>query len=310
MFNVMPCNSSSHPGIYSHLASERLVVLLEDAKSPAASVTANRISADTIRQTMRDNQWLLLPRLSSQTVLDELCPVGPSSTDRRDDDDDAATAKTFCIVLVTRRDDDRGRRAVESFRKFARDFKQNHSHYQQHHFGGTPKIQFAYLFKSTQSAFFEALEKERKPPEEGGKSEVEEEGEPDSRTTVDVDPIALLWRHSAEGLRFGWAPRGWASLPPNVPVTPNPESHEDVAAFDAAAATAKRQRKKLVRQAQNSLSSFIAQMLATPSHELHHHLIAGAHGVLPFAFDVYDWFNFIYVASARGARVFCDGVVL
>ena len=266
-------------GIYSHLASERLVVLLEDAKSPAASVTANRISVETIRQTMRDNQWLHLPRLSSQTILDELCPVASSSSSSNGDDRSNNVAKTFCVVLLTKRDDDRSRRSAETFRKFARDFKQNHSH------DGSPKINFAYMFKTTQGAFFEALERRKQPPGSTAsdttttstKTEKLEEVDVDKDSGVDVDPIALFWRDSAEGLRFSWAPRGWASLKPEVEVSSDVGGGEDGGgAFDAAAAAAvKRARKKLVRQAQSSLSAFIATILSTPSHELHQHLIAG-----------------------------------
>ena len=215
----------------------------------------------------------------------------------------AKKKKTFCVVLLTATDDDRSRRSVETFRKYAREFKQNHSHHHLYGDESAPRISFAYLFKDTQGAFFEALERRRPPPSfeakpkategdaereveddnddddnDGGRKKKSDGGDGGDGDGVDnVEPIALLWRNSAEALRFDWAPLGWPSpaADDSAAAAAAADVDADVAASNAAAA-AKRERKKLVRQSQSSLSAFIAQILSTPSSELHEQLVAGS----------------------------------
>ncbi|KAM3961733.1 dnaJ homolog subfamily C member 16 l(3)80Fg [Aphomia sociella] len=54
---------------------DTMVLLKEDSEEPAATVSTTEIPTQTLHQLIEANQMLILPRLSSQSVLDAVCPV-------------------------------------------------------------------------------------------------------------------------------------------------------------------------------------------------------------------------------------------
>ncbi|KAJ2952479.1 hypothetical protein O0L34_g6797 [Tuta absoluta] len=68
---------------------DTMVILKEDSPEPAATVSTTEIPTHTLRDLIHANQMLTLPRLSSQSVLEAVCPVEWRATRRR-----------LCCVLV------------------------------------------------------------------------------------------------------------------------------------------------------------------------------------------------------------------
>ncbi|XP_049866727.1 dnaJ homolog subfamily C member 16 [Pectinophora gossypiella] len=69
---------------------DTMVVLKEDSEEPAATVSTTEIPTQTLRELIEANQMLTLPRLSSQSVLDTICPVEWRASRRR----------LCCVLLV------------------------------------------------------------------------------------------------------------------------------------------------------------------------------------------------------------------
>ncbi|XP_033107709.1 dnaJ homolog subfamily C member 16-like isoform X2 [Anneissia japonica] len=72
--------------------STRLLVFKEDADNYVDSLEASMLERESIRDVIMDNKYLYAPRLSSQTVFDDLCPVSPSKKNRK-----------VCVILFTQR---------------------------------------------------------------------------------------------------------------------------------------------------------------------------------------------------------------
>ncbi|XP_075969104.1 dnaJ homolog subfamily C member 16 l(3)80Fg [Anticarsia gemmatalis] len=69
--------------------TDTMVLLKEDSAEPAATVSTTEIPTQTLHQLIDTNQMLTLPRLSSQSVLESVCPVEWRAARRR-----------LCCVLV------------------------------------------------------------------------------------------------------------------------------------------------------------------------------------------------------------------
>ncbi|XP_072944107.1 dnaJ homolog subfamily C member 16 isoform X2 [Epargyreus clarus] len=108
---------------------DTMVLLKEDSVEPAATVSTTEIPTQTLRQLIEANQMLTLPRLSSQSVLDTVCPVEWRAARRR-----------LCCVLVAR--DLRGR-GVRELRRLAR--------------RAPERLRYAYVYAHAQPDFVNAL---------------------------------------------------------------------------------------------------------------------------------------------------------
>ncbi|XP_064461330.1 dnaJ homolog subfamily C member 16-like [Ornithodoros turicata] len=69
---------------------ESLLIFNEHLSSPAALLSMAELDPQALRDVLSANQFLILPRLSSQLLFDELCPPEPLRTRRR-----------LCVVMVT-----------------------------------------------------------------------------------------------------------------------------------------------------------------------------------------------------------------
>lgn len=110
---------------------DTMVLLKEDSSKPAATVSMADIPTPTLHQLIEANQFLTLPRLSSQSVLDLVCPVEWRPAQRR-----------LCCVLVA----GRGGGARAGLRRLA----------------ATPphspeRVRYAYIYNDMQPQFLSAL---------------------------------------------------------------------------------------------------------------------------------------------------------
>ncbi|KAL4706296.1 hypothetical protein ACJJTC_004905 [Scirpophaga incertulas] len=80
-------NVTSRYKIQRH--TDTMVLLKEDSEDPVATVSTTEIPTETLHQLIEANQMLMLPRLSSQSVLERVCPVEWRAARRR-----------LCCVLV------------------------------------------------------------------------------------------------------------------------------------------------------------------------------------------------------------------
>ncbi|KAL1492094.1 hypothetical protein ABEB36_012587 [Hypothenemus hampei] len=116
---------------------DTVLLFNENVSFPMASITMRDIPTSTLHNIISSNQYLALPRLSSQRVLDELCPCGFNKPKMK-----------ICVALVTddSADHDLHRQA---FRQYAQKFPYN-----------MEKVRFAYIYHKRQAHFLNALRPE------------------------------------------------------------------------------------------------------------------------------------------------------
>nr|SVE76936.1 EOG090X049L [Daphnia lumholtzi]SVE77533.1 EOG090X049L [Daphnia lumholtzi] len=128
-------------GIPSKLDS--LLLFQEDRDRPAARLSMADLPYSTLKDIIETNKYLQLPRLSSQKMLDLLCPPESSNVRRR-----------LCAILVTE-DREEDEEARKQLRHFTRQFKFSRE-----------RIVFSYLFREKQTEFLRALLEDGKSPAE------------------------------------------------------------------------------------------------------------------------------------------------
>ncbi|XP_014254175.1 dnaJ homolog subfamily C member 16 isoform X1 [Cimex lectularius] len=122
---------------------DALLVFNEITERPVASVSMADIPVHTMHDVINNNNYLLLPRLSSQALLDALCPAGMSSTRKR-----------LCVVLVCQ-DTPSHDPHRQSLRRFALE-----SHYSKE------RVRFMYIYQERQPQFISALTSGKNSPDE------------------------------------------------------------------------------------------------------------------------------------------------
>lgn len=137
-FGFVQMSSSSTEGIRMKYQVQRdmdsLLLFNENVDRPMARISMSDIPVQTMQDVINKNKYLLLPRLSSQAMLDALCPAGWSRPRKR-----------LCVLLVSQNtpyhDEHR-----QSLRRFAQE-----SNY-------TPdRVRFMYVFQERQADFVHAL---------------------------------------------------------------------------------------------------------------------------------------------------------
>lgn len=165
----LPSPSSSSP-------TDTVLLFQENTSHPSASITMQRdIPTTTLHHVIAANQYLALPRLSSQRVLEALCPCEWNKPRKR-----------LCVVLVTRasQDHDVHRGAFRSLAQQAGTV-----------YGGlTDRVRFAYIYHDRQEEFVKAL----MPPD--GRENVEP-----------VLRIVLIWRRDTSHVKYEWLEDKWES---------------------------------------------------------------------------------------------------
>lgn len=112
---------------------DTMVLLKEDSTEPAATVSTTEIPTQTLHQLIDSNQMLTLPRLSSQSVLESVCPVEWRAARRR----------LCCVLVCSGRSSDAGAEARRALRQLAR--------------AAPERTHYAYVYAHKQPAFIHAL---------------------------------------------------------------------------------------------------------------------------------------------------------
>nr|CAG4643869.1 EOG090X049L [Lepidurus arcticus] len=158
--------------ILTHVDS--LLLFQEDSTRASARLSMADLPFKTMKDVVESNKYLQLPRLSSQSMLDALCPPETSRLRRR-----------LCVVLVTREEAE----DVESARKALRQFVRTHFR------SGKDKdrLAFAYIYGHTQQEFVTALSKSEDSP-----------FEPHLH-------VVIVWRQDTQKISYRWLREPWAS---------------------------------------------------------------------------------------------------
>ncbi|KAJ3642615.1 hypothetical protein Zmor_025378 [Zophobas morio] len=113
---------------------DTVLLFNENTSSPMASLSMKDIPTSTLHHIVSSNQYLALPRLSSQEVLDALCPCEWNKPRKR-----------LCVVLVTKTSSSHDPHR-QSFRIYAQNSPYN-----------TEKVRFAYIYHDKQAEFVNSL---------------------------------------------------------------------------------------------------------------------------------------------------------
>lgn len=106
----------------------------EDSNRPVASISMNDIPTQTLNNVVSANQYLALPRLSSQDLLDGICPTEWNRPRKR-----------LCVILVTENTDAHDE-ARDALRKIALESAFS-----------AERVRFAYIYQDRQAEFVSAL---------------------------------------------------------------------------------------------------------------------------------------------------------
>ena len=146
---------------------------------PVASAAFEKLDLSTIYDLIDAHQFLQLPRLSSQSVFDSLCP--PDSTRMR---------KRLCVILFTSTVPEH-----ERHRQALRDFGKRYKF-------SPERVRFSYVMVERQAAFVNSF---RNPTISGGGGAGGE--------SVTLDPllrVAILWRRDLTRVRYDWLDGEWS----------------------------------------------------------------------------------------------------
>jgi len=153
--------------------SDTMLVFHENPSHPVAFVSMQDLALSTLFEVVESHKFLTLPRLSSQGVMDQICP--PESSKSR---------KKLCVVLVNRGKDVHTDPLEELKRSHLRSFIQANDF-------NPERIRFAYILKDIQSEFVGAL------------TQPEQEKQ-------DLN-VAIFWRQEAKKLKYEWFGQVWTS---------------------------------------------------------------------------------------------------
>ncbi|KAF2899439.1 hypothetical protein ILUMI_06735 [Ignelater luminosus] len=116
------------------LDMDTVLLFNENTSRPVASISMKEIPTQTLHHIISSNQYLALPRLSSQSVLESLCPCEWNKPRKR-----------LCVVLVTTASSDHDPHR-QSFRRYAQTAPYN-----------SERVRFAYIYHDKQSEFVNSL---------------------------------------------------------------------------------------------------------------------------------------------------------
>lgn len=113
---------------------DTLMLFNEDSARPVASASMTDISSQTLSNIIGSNQYLALPRLSSQGMLDGICPAEWNRPKKR-----------LCVILITENSGNHDY-ARQVLRRIAIESTYN-----------PERVKFAYIYKDKQQDFIHAL---------------------------------------------------------------------------------------------------------------------------------------------------------
>nr|XP_036229930.1 dnaJ homolog subfamily C member 16-like isoform X1 [Bactrocera oleae] len=115
---------------------DTLLMFNEDSRRPRAKIALPEIPVQTLNDIISSNQYLSLPRLSSQQVMEGVCPAEWSQPRKR-----------LCVILITENNDSYNF-VRTTFRNIALQTEYS-----------IERVRFAYIFKEKQKEFINAISK-------------------------------------------------------------------------------------------------------------------------------------------------------
>lgn len=149
---------------------DSLLLFNEDAERPVASVAMSEIPLPTLTNVIGTNQYLALPRLSSQAMLDGVCP---SEWNR--------PRKKLCVILIADSTSSAYNAARDALRKIALESQFTKE-----------RVRFAYLLREKQTDFVNALEAKSRQKDEESSGDGEN------------DDLVVIWRRDPTHIKFEW----------------------------------------------------------------------------------------------------------
>ncbi|CRL07622.1 CLUMA_CG020587, isoform A [Clunio marinus] len=140
---VQTLNKESSKIIERYKVNPKLDTVLlfkEDSLRPVASISMSEIKSATLANIISSNQYLALPRLSSQGMMDGICPAEWHLPHKR-----------LCVILVTENSVQHDY-ARQVLRRVA--IESNHT---------AEQVKFAYIYKDKQKDFVRAISTNNKP---------------------------------------------------------------------------------------------------------------------------------------------------
>ncbi|KAH8328807.1 hypothetical protein KR067_004559, partial [Drosophila pandora] len=115
---------------------DSLFIFNEDSLTYVTSLCMPDIPTQTLRSVVSSNQFLALPRLSSQEILDKICPTEWSRPRKR-----------LCVILITKNSEN-NELEINTLRNIALKREYNNE-----------RVRYAYMFKERQENFIKAISK-------------------------------------------------------------------------------------------------------------------------------------------------------
>lgn len=154
-----------------HPSLDTVLLFNEDAQRPVASVSMADIPTTTLNNVVATNQYLALPRLSSQALLEGICPTEWNRPRKR-----------LCVILVTANTDTHDS-ARQALRRIALESAFS-----------AERVRFAYIYQEKQMEFISALQ-----PESGTAG-----GLTDAAADDAMLRLVIIWRRDASHVKYEW----------------------------------------------------------------------------------------------------------
>ncbi|XP_031554405.1 dnaJ homolog subfamily C member 16-like isoform X2 [Actinia tenebrosa] len=156
---------------FKALPNEPSVMIFKEEKSvPEVVVEGSELKSGKLREIVESNKYLILPRLSSQNVFQDLCPEERFRSQRK-----------LCVILFTKK----GKNEEEKMklRTLAKEIP-----------FPSERVHFVYMYEDIQTLVVEAMK--------DGAAAI-------NTNNGTVLKLAILWNAGNNEIRYTWLPGGW-----------------------------------------------------------------------------------------------------
>lgn len=165
-----------------NLKEPTVLIFKEEVAVPDVVVKASELKHGKLREVVESHKYLHLPRLSSRSLFDELCPEERFRSHRR-----------LCVVLFTKQGQHKKEKLA--LRLLATDNK----------FLSERRVKFLYIYEGVQRDFVEEF-----------KDGVKEDSCAENKT---ASKVLVLWNKGQRKVRYDWLPGGWCVNESEGPLT-------------------------------------------------------------------------------------------
>ena len=152
-----------------------MLIFNEDITRPTATLSGDDLKTSIMSEVLESNKFLLLPRLSSQSLFNQLCPVDGSPIIKSNN-------RKLCVILITN-----NHPAHDLQRETLRSFIRDHNY-------SRDRVRFMYLYAEKQQEFVNQLITHNNIITTNQQS---------------ILKILVLWRVEANRIMYQWLPHSW-----------------------------------------------------------------------------------------------------